>query len=396
VKPLPAGTHVDSLAARLPEADVALIGQRSDAVADAEIHLIETAGEFVVVDQSPLPRTLAQALLLRKHAQPRLHALVITDARAEAFGGAPLKDLAALETAGITVVRVDLERLRDANPLYSGPWRLLVNSWSSAADEGNSLDDWRVRARHLNYKADERDVLIADDGAGGTLAIVGAIDSVPALEVRGAPARAMLDSELKVASWSDSGGALPALPGVPAPQPGTLDVRYLSEGAIGGALMDLLARARRGAQVDLAARLLSERRLIEALKAAAARGVSVRVLLDALDPNPLVAGELAESGVQLKWRLVTSTRTQLTVVRYPTDTAVLVSSADLSRRGLLDFNLESAVEIMGPQRSQTARAAADCFEAAWIRGTPQPKQATVDSFEYWRYRLLEATGLGGL
>ena len=49
----------------------------------------------------------------------RLHILVIADPINDVYGGLPSRDLAALRDAGIDVVTVDLDSLRDSNPIYS-------------------------------------------------------------------------------------------------------------------------------------------------------------------------------------------------------------------------------------------------------------------------------------
>ena len=80
----------------------------------------------------------------------------------DVYGGLPSKDLKALADAGIDVVRVDLDRLRDPNPIYSGLWRLTMKWWSGDGSGDaflpNPLDAGpekvHFRVRFTRYRAD--------------------------------------------------------------------------------------------------------------------------------------------------------------------------------------------------------------------------------------------------
>src|SRR5260370_25765421 len=98
--------------------------------------------------------------------------MLVTDPRNEVYGGTPSRTLIALERTGIVVVRTRLERLRDPNPLYSSLWRLCVGWWSNPFDEMPGEATLRSSLRTLNSKADRRQLLVADDGAGGWTSIV--------------------------------------------------------------------------------------------------------------------------------------------------------------------------------------------------------------------------------
>ncbi len=73
---------------------------------------------------------LRDALLARKRAVPGLRVLVISDPINDVYGALPSRDLAALRGAGIDVVSVDLDSLRDSNPIYSAFWRMTMRWWS--------------------------------------------------------------------------------------------------------------------------------------------------------------------------------------------------------------------------------------------------------------------------
>src|ERR1700693_236133 len=197
VKPLPQGTRVASLPARLSESQIDFLDDLAPAgaILKRETEAIGRAEQTIVLNQSPLARELAEALLLRKRQRPNLKVMLVTDPRNEVYGGTPSRTLSALERTGIVVVRTRLERLRDPNPLYSSLWRLCVGWWSDPFDEVPGKATLRSSLRRLNLKADRRQLLVADDGAGGWTSIImsagpsgAAVTAGVGLEIRGHPA----------------------------------------------------------------------------------------------------------------------------------------------------------------------------------------------------------------
>lgn len=395
VKPLPPGTRVASMMTRLQDSDLEFLVDRArdHGVLSRQLALIDGAEQLVVLDQSPLPRELAQALLLRKHLKPKLKVVVLTDPKNELLGGTRTQDLSTLERAGIIVARIRLERLRDANPLYSGLWRLTLSWWSDPFTEAPGGETLLAAARQLNYRADQRQVLVADDGAGGFLSIIGAADASPAILMRGAPARDVVASELALAAWSTDEDRLPAVP-PPAPRGvGTIDVRFLSEGAIAAALLDTVSLADRGDELTVAAHSIADRRVIDALRFAVSRGARVLMLLDALQPNHFAADDLLRSGVELRWQGQSARRAQLALLHHHGDVVAVVSAASLTRRDLGDFNLVSGVELRMPERAAIARAATEFLSDAWLHASPASVAPSGMSADYWLNRLTEAAGL---
>jgi hypothetical protein len=392
VKPLPPGTHTASVSTRLTDSEVEFLIEREPSVVARQLALIDRADQLLVLDQSPLPRVLAQALLLRKHLKPKLKIIVITDPKNEAFGGTPAKDVELLERAGIIVVRVDLDRLRDANPVYSGLWRTALGWWSDPFAEAPGENSFLAGARELNNKADRRQALVGDDGTGGYLSILGAVDASPAILIHGAPARDVVASELKVAAWSADEDRLPALlPPLPR-QAGTIDVRILSEGAIGSALLDSVAAAESGDALRVVGHALSDRRCVEALIDAASRGAHVQVLLDAIQSNHFAADDLERGGVEIRWQASSPARMQWLLLHHHSDAVMTMSTAALTRRDLADFNLANGAELHMPDRAPMARSSMEFFAAAWLHATPASVAPAEKSMGYWLYRLREATG----
>ena len=70
-----------------------------------------------------------------------------------------------------------------------------------------------------------------------------------------------------------------------------------------------------------------------------------------------------------------------------------LGAADFTRLGLDDLDLSAAVDFRLQDRDAAARHFLDAFEARWSSGAREAPQAGGDTWEYWRYRALQATGL---
>jgi phosphatidylserine/phosphatidylglycerophosphate/cardiolipin synthase-like enzyme len=208
----------------------------------------------------------------------------------------------------------------------------------------------------------------------------------------------MIASELQIASWSTDDDRLPSRPPMEGRGVGSVDARFLTEGAIGAALLDAMAAAGRGDAIDIAVDDLGDRRLIAAALDATARGAHIRVLLAPNHmPNSSVAGELLRDGagrVEVRWRAAgPGPHLKLLMVRHDNDFWLNMGSANFTRRNLGDLNLEAAVELRMPGRAPTARAAAEHFSRIWAGAAVAADPADASAVDYWRYRIAEATGL---
>jgi PLD-like domain len=411
-KPLPPGTHTSSLTSRLSESDVDFLygSAQSSAALAREASVIDHAEQLIVIDRSPVGRELALRVLARKRARPNLKILLVTDPGNEAFGGTPAHYLTSLEKAGIIVARVRLDRLRDSNPLYSGAWRLLFGWWSDPFDEPPEQVTLRTWSRMQNFKADRRQLMMADDGSGGWTAVIGP-SAAAVLILRGSLARSMIASELQIAGWSTDDDRLPPAPQMDMRGVGSIDARFLTEGAIESALLDAIAAAGKDDLISIAVENLSDRRLIAASLSAAARGAHLQVLLARNRiPNQAVAGELLRYGgvrsgvrsgvgggvpIEVRWYPIErgATHPALLIVRHRTDVWMNLGSANFTRRSLGDFNLESSVELRMPARAAPARAVSGYFAMLWLSAAADTDTADESAAAYWRYRVAEATGL---
>ncbi len=463
-KPLPDGVRVRGTIVDTPLSQLRFLSDVTAAdvfgepvvrqqIFDAVIALIGNAREYLVLDfflfnsqrgaalgaepHRELSIELRDALLARKRAMPELKILVIADPINDVYGALPSRDLAALRGAGIEVVTPDLDSLRDSNPIYSSFWRLTMKWWSgdgsgnaslpNPLDAGPDRVSFGAWARLLNFKANHRKVIIGDDGKGGITGIVtsanphdaSSLHSNVGIQISGAALSPLLESELALAEdagWKRS-WQLPEVAAAAAASPdSTARVQVLTEGEIRAAIVRNLAGARVGDSIDVAMFYLSERSVIQALLAAARRGVEVRVLLDPNKdafgrtkngiPNRSVATELAaasDGAIKVRWFRTHGEQfhSKLVAMRTATEFWFTLGSANLTRRNLEDFNLEANVAASVPPTSEVALAISAWFESLWTnRGPPEleytaefgayadPAQGT-----YWLYRLMEATGL---
>src|SRR5690349_9659660 len=263
-KPLPAGVSVRGEIVSTPLADLKFLADVTGAdvrgervvhqqIFDEMLRVIGGAREYLVLDfflfngqrgadldarpYRELSVELRDALLARKRAVPGLRVLVLSDPINDVYGALPSRDLAALRGEGIDVVSVDLDRLRDSNPIYSAFWRLTMQWWSgdgrgeprfaNPLDAGPDRVSFGAWARLLNFKADHRKVLLADDGRGGLTGIVSSanphdassLHSNVGLQLSGTALQPLLESELALAresgwhgSWDPPELAPPATP----------------------------------------------------------------------------------------------------------------------------------------------------------------------------------------
>jgi phosphatidylserine/phosphatidylglycerophosphate/cardiolipin synthase-like enzyme len=461
-KPLPPGTHVSSPVCMLPIAAPLFIADTTTADAfgrplvsqgifDAVLAVIAHAQRFIVLDytvvggaadvaapQRRVAGALTEALLARTREQPDIAILFVTDPASESYGAVPSDPLQLLRAAGVEVVTTDLNRLRDSNFAYSSLWRLALRWWDSPSGP------FGIGTRQLNFKANDRKLIIADEPGGDLTAIVGSANpsdaesawSNVAVRVQGPALRALLESELEIARFSGwrgrseayGGGAraatppecpaagAAALPAPPAIPEGSAAVQLLTEGAIRTALLARLDATTAGDSIDAALEYLADRGVVESLLAAARRHVSVRLILDPNEgamrggaagiPNQPVASELvsrSDGSIRVRWYRTHGERFHpaLLLVYGAQRLWLSAGSAQLTRRNLEDYNLEANAAIELARAAPLAQQALQYFDTLWANRAAPGIEYTADfavfanpaQVDYWLYRLMEGSGL---
>lgn len=452
LKPLPAGLSRSAPARALYDVRVlADVTWRSNSgeslqhhqIFDEVFRLIAQARRLVVVDMflfndsttdstlTPLAVKLTEALIDRKNAIPELQVVVITDPLNTVYGGLRPPHFEQLRQAGITLVETDLRPLRDSNPAWSVIWRVCCQWFGNNPDGGwlpNAFGQGKVTLRSYlalpNFKANHRKTLVVDQGdrLRGLITSANPHDAssrhwntaisftgTAALDLLATEEAVMAMSGVPVPDWS-----LPESPGPEGEPASELQGRVVTEAAIREAAIDLIQRAGPGDRLDLAMFYLSHRATIRALKEAHLRGASLRLLLDQnLDafglkkggiPNRQVASELHQAGIDIRWCNTAGEQCHNKLLMLRTgdgDARLLIGSANLTRRNVDNYNLETSMLLTGPATAPALITTSELFDRLWQNGpgsTPAfhlPYSANADEsrLKYWRYRLMEATGL---
>ncbi len=391
-----------------------------------------------------LSAQLAEALLRARQAHPQLAVLVLTDPASLAIDGSDsLMD--RLRAGGIEVLAVDVGQLRAPNPAFASLWNLCCGWWNHDTIDGNWPNPLGVGPATVSfglwgelsgYQRSHRQVLIADDGAGGLAALAYSrplhaeadLHSASALRLAGAALEPLLESEFVLAQlsgWRD-GGAMQgraqrllgeqrrtALQRKAGPSPAR--ARIVTEAAIAAALVERIDAAGAGAHIAIAALYLSERRLVRALLDAARRGALVRLMLDPGKdgygfersglPNRVVASELvaqSEGTIRVRWYRTHGEQFSpgFALIQDATQDWLLVGTAELTAYDLDDRNLSAAFIAELPSGAGAGAAALAWFDMLWFNRAGGGTEYTSDvdvyadasQLRYWQYRLFESTG----
>ena len=426
---------------------------------DAVLRMIAEAESLIVLDmflfnawQGPVKENhralsdeLTYALLVAKQANPDLVITVISDPVNAVYGGLPSPHFQQLSDRGVDVVLTDLTQLQDSNPIYSGVWRWLIRPFGNAQGAAlpNPFGPGRVSVRSyltlLNFKANHRKLIVADNAAGELSAIVSSANPHDgssahrnvALRFGGDAVLDLLASEQALLSMSGADSSWQAWPSSVkdallrhpvndrttqmldlSQQTNQASVQIVSESKIQQAILYMLDTAFEGDKVDLLMFYLSDREVIHALKAAHKRGVQIRVLLDVNQdafgrekkgvPNKPVAAELVKTGLAVKWCATDGEQCHAKMLYRETKTGtdLLLGSGNYTRRNLDDFNFETNVWLRSRTLHPAISDAAKHFDQQWSNQGDRTysKEYEGDKNESvwltWRYRFMEASGFG--
>ncbi|MZR62403.1 phospholipase D family protein [Alcanivorax sp. DP30] len=446
-KPLPEGLALRSTA--FPAHHLALLvddtwetaagtrGIRQE-IFDEVFRLIDQAERQVVVDMflfndflgagseayRPLTEQLTRALIAKRHEQPPVPVVLITDPINTLYGGVHSPHLEQLREAGVTVVTTPLGALRDSNPGWSGFWRLCCE-WAGNSTQGgwlpNPMAPGKVTLRSyltlLNFKANHRKTLIVDEGEKWTALVTSAnphdgssAHSNIALRFSGPAAAALLESELAVLDMA--GVERPTLPAMTGSQESADDasLEVLTEAAIRDALLETVARSEAGDRLDVSVFYLSHRSLIAALKRAHGRGVSVRVLLDPNKdafgrqkngiPNRQVGAAFHQHGMAVRWCNTRGEQchTKMLMLTRGEQAELILGSANFTRRNLDNLNLETSVRLTASSSHPIMLDASNAFLRRWENRDEEKHSLDYAAYAddaIWKkgvYRIMEFTG----
>jgi len=440
MKPLPPGTRIATPEYSVPAAQVSFLADTtaadaygrpviSQSIFDQMLAIVRAAREFIVLDYfqfndepaagpdaappiRALSKELRDALLERRRADPHLKILFVTDPINTGEGGVPSNDFQMLRAAGVDIVVTDRRRLRDSSYLCAHLWRLTI---------GRGWGHGRLES------ANHRRTLLADDGHGGMVGVVGSAEprdassaySNVAVKFSGPVLAPLLQSELAIARFSGWRGALGPAPGLPPGKSAALDERaarisIATESAIHASLLEHINTAAHGDAIDIAMFHIADRAVIESLLAANARGVHVRLILDpnknaigeASIPNGPVASELvtaSDGAIHVRWYRTHGEEfhSKLVLIYGAGRLWATLGSADLTRRNLADYDLNADVTIEIARGTPLALQINDYFETLWSNRALLGVEYSADfgvyadpsQSRYWLYRLMDWTGV---
>jgi hypothetical protein len=404
---------------------------------DAAFSIIEKSRKFLLLDMflyndfqgkeqettRLLSGELTDLLVAHKKRYPQMTMIVITDPINVVYGSLPSAQFERLKQAGVELVITDLTRLRDSNPAYSLFWRLLAKPFGNSTNGrlrnpfgGKGNVTLRSYLEAFNFKANHRKVVIADDGDEWSALVTSAnphdassAHTNVAISFGGPAVRDLLHTENAVLAMSGSDPVVVAMD-TPVQVPGTT-AQVLTEGAIKTVALTLIEQSQRSERLGVATFYLSDRDVIEALKLARRRGVALRLLLDPNKdafgnnkfgiPNRPVAHELRKAGIEIRWIHTHGEQCHTKMVLREDmsgKASVLLGSANLTRRNLADFNLETNVLVRTSSSAQFFKDAKFHFDLLWYN---QPGRTFSVPYEHycdesvvkrWLYRFGEASG----
>ncbi len=432
--------------------DLTYTNQDSEKISEQEIfdevfEMIDEAENFILVDMflyndymgkensayRKISSELTQKLIENKIQNPNLKILVITDPINTIYGGVESPDLNLLEEAGVMVVKTNIRKLRDSNAIYSSLWRpflrflpvKFVKLPNPFVENGEAVG-LNTYFELLNFKANHRKVLIADFvDQNGNLKVASLVTSANphdgssrhsnvAAKVEDFVWMDILKSELSVVNFSselDPNFDFNIDQSLYKNDSGDVMVQLLTEKEIKKSLLNSINQTKENDEIKMLMFYLSDRDIVKSLKKANERGVDVKIILDPNKdafgrekngvPNVSVAKEFKKSNqdFQIKWCNTDGEQChgKMVLISNEKGQELFIGSANLTRRNIGNYNLETNMKISGD--SVTAiNDATDYFDRIW---TNQSAEYSVDYdvykdeslLKYLQYRIMESAGI---
>ncbi len=403
---------------------------------------IEKAEEFIVLDMflfnDDYERTvsyptvsdnLTDALIRKKKQNPDIKILFITDRINSFYGSYSPDHLQRLKQEGIELVYTDMTSMPDSNPVFSGLWRFIIQ-WFDSSENGwlpnpFSPDSPKVTIRSylelMNFKANHRKVVITENEAVITSANphdASAYHSNIAFVLKGRIIEDLLETERAVAAISGGNTnlfeTLSVKTIVREPSYNSdYDVQLLTEGKIKQHLLKEIRDTEAANTINIGMFYLSDRDIIRELIKASERNVKINIILDANKdafgrekngiPNRSVAYELKKKSndkVKIRWYNTNGEQyhTKLIMIEKNKETVLIGGSANLTKRNLDDFNLETDIKVIGSPELEVMLKAKKYFQRLWANEdgvyTLDYKTYVDDSlFKKLLYRFQEWSGI---
>lgn len=396
--------------------------------------MIKEANEFIVIDMflfndeydktdqfEDISNQLTELLIEKKKENSKLEIVFITDEINTFYNSYDSENLERLKDNDIQVVMTDLEKLSDPNPIYSGIWRTLFSRIES--NKNGSLpnplgsDSPKVTLpsllKVLNMKANHRKVVLTEKEALVTSFNVhdaSSNHSNIALVAKGEIINDLLESENAVVKFS--GGKAFNLKANSEISKNS-QAQIITEGKIKTSLIKEIKETKSGDEINMAMFYLGDLEIIEELLKASSRGVEIKIILDANKdafgrekngiPNRPVAYKLVNDSngkIKVRWFNTHGEQfhTKITAFLKEEETIIIGGSANLTRRNIGDYNLESNLRVVFQNESLESIKIKKYFNRIWNN---EKEELTLDFeeykeksfFKYIIYYIQEKTGL---
>jgi phosphatidylserine/phosphatidylglycerophosphate/cardiolipin synthase-like enzyme len=459
-KPLPSGVSVTGTQYSVPASSIQFFGDvtfvdatgnrhSEQQVFDEIFRMIDDARSYILLDLflfndyigtattsfRQLSQELTDKLIEKKKLSPEIKIQLITDTINEFYGGSRSHQFEALENNGIEVIITDLKPLRDSNPLYSGIWRTFFQWFGNDYREGffpNLLHSsgqkvsFRSYLSSFNFKANHRKVVMTDYIRGDKIGFSTLITSANPHDGSSAHSNSavriddyiwqdVLTTERAVAVFSKKTFIEPAAEFFEkmTDTDGEVSVQLLTEKAIRDAVIFSINDLEKDDTLDMAMFYLADRKVIKALKSADERGVKIRILLDPNKdafgrekngmPNRQVASELVKNtngNTKIRWCDTHGEQCHSKLLLFKTAKSyeMIIGSANLTRRNIGDFNLETNVYILSNNQIDAINDAYAFFNKTWENELDISYSVGYDfykdesGFKKVRYRIKEFLG----
>ncbi|RXK17945.1 phospholipase D family protein [Macrococcus sp. DPC7161] len=372
------------------------------------LNTIRDADDFIILDMflfndtydgkenyPKLTTQLTDALVQKKKENPNIRIYMLTDPINSFYGSYTPKHYQKLRNNGILLYETNLNKLRDSNPIYSALWRPTLQVFGNGGNGmiknifSKNAPNVTVRgmAKLLNMKANHRKTIVTEDATiisssnphdpSGHHQNVG-------LKMSGQIQEDVIKSE--IAAINMSGGKLEfndfKINNRKFNNRMDYDTTLVTEGKIRDALIDEIERRDDNDTIKMGMFYLSDRKVIKSLLHAADRGVKVQIILDVNKeafgkekpgiPNKSVAHELVSKSndkIQIKWAVSHGEQyhTKFTLLedKDKKESHLMLGSANLTRRNIQDYNMETDVLITGKSNLPVFKTLNQDFDAKW-------------------------------
>lgn len=367
-----------------------------------EIEIIKNAKKFLLIDfflyndeydkkLSAYPAQVEQMtnlLIEKKKENPHMPILFVTDPINNFYGAYEQKYLKKLKENGIELVITDLNKMRDSNPIISGPYRAYIKYLGTGGKtyinnffkkDGPKINI-RAILKLLNFKANHRKILVSENKALVASANPhdpSAFHSNVACIFTGKAIEDLIKSEsIFFDKMPDTIKNYKAV----YIKDSNEELRIISEGEIFNALYKNINETKAKDQIKIGIFYLSEFRILKALGQASDRGVDVKIIADLNKdafgikkngcPNRPALSELKKEHpkINIKWYKTTGEQfhTKIAYFSYKDkEPRLILGSANFTKRNLDNFNLETDVEIKMNKNSALISKFENYYDRIW-------------------------------